>query len=399
MSATTEPAAQTMPGENGRADIVPAPVVLDVDPTTTLAVKDWDDAYRELVKRTVLKPKNREATKVELYFFAEQIKRTGLDPFHRQIYAIYRKKKGIEELTIQVGIDGFRLIAERTGKYEGQTEQQWCGPDGVWHTVWAQEGHPFAARCGVYKKGRREPTYAVAHWAEYVQTYDGTPTGKWMPTSKGGMPANQLSKCAEALALRKCFPAELSGLYTPEEMEQADREGLGDGRGSGEPAGLVLGDAIEAVLARAARLGHHAIADRGMVEMRVGDEHGNVIAERAAKWIAEATAELDAMPQDAVVVEADPGDLRRDTVKVGEDKGEADNAAQEPVAASETSGSPPVVDADRLAAMKRRVDELLNDVDALDDMDPRRAQECRDEAEDLITAIESAGNPEQGTML
>lgn len=151
--------------------------------------------------------------------FLAQCERTQLDPLNRQIYCIERGGKW----GVQISIDGFRLLAERTSGYRGQTPAEWCGPDGVWRDVWLDTVNaPAAARVGVLREGFSEPMYAVATFAGYCpRDRDGNlaPRNQWASN-----PSNQLAKCAEMLALRKAFPADFSGLYGAEEMDQANSE-------------------------------------------------------------------------------------------------------------------------------------------------------------------------------
>lgn len=171
----------------------------------------------DLLKRTIAK----DATNDELQLFISQCKRTGLDPFTRQIYFI-KDKQG--KVTVCSSIDGLRLIAERSNAYEGQTKSEWCGPDGIWKDIWLSNTPPKAARVGVYKTKFREPVYGVAIFDEYAGKYSyddqygkykkGDLTHMWAK-----MPALMIAKVAEALALRKAFPNDLSGIYSSEEGE------------------------------------------------------------------------------------------------------------------------------------------------------------------------------------
>ena len=140
-----------------------------------------------------------------------------LNPLLNQIHFVKRKNNadGTYSVTVQVGIDGFRLAAERTGKYAGSDD-----PIFEYRQGDTQKKQPSKATVTVYKMidGVRVPFTASARWEEYYPG-EGKMGAMWRK-----MPHGQLGKCAEALALRKAFPAELSALRTDEEMAQSERE-------------------------------------------------------------------------------------------------------------------------------------------------------------------------------
>jgi phage recombination protein Bet len=165
-----------------------------------------------LIKKTIM---NESASNDDLQLFGTVCQRTGLDPFSRQIYAINRKGKW----TFQISIDGFRSIADRTGLYAGSDDPIFNGNLNRYQMSSSGHKEPITATVTVWKlvNGHRCPFTATASWDEYAVSYNGKLGELWTK-----MPFLMLSKCAESLALRKAFPVQLAGLYTKDEMAQAE---------------------------------------------------------------------------------------------------------------------------------------------------------------------------------
>lgn len=198
----------------------------------------WTDTQRALIVAMGLIWTDKQSGQVTLAprhvveAFLYTCRRSGLDPLAKQVYSIARwdSQSGGPKWTTQTAIDGFRVIAERHGQYAGQGDVQWLTDDGRWVDVFVPNAggmgaHPLAARATVLRHDFAQPLRAIALWDAYAAG------GSFWAGAKG---VAQLAKCAEALALRKAFPQDLSGLYTSDEMEQASAD-------TAQPAALPAG--------------------------------------------------------------------------------------------------------------------------------------------------------------
>jgi len=195
--------------------------------TTAAAVRLRQERQHEqldLIKQTCCKGASDE----ELQLFLWVARKHRLDPLTRQLHAVFRNvtkhhqdEKGIwvpgRQMTIQIGIDGYRAMAARYRDFGSISEPEY---------EFAKPGDriPTLARIKVWKKGMSEPTVGIAYWDEYAPNLDSDAGFFWKK-----MPKGQLAKCAEALALRKAYP-ELSDIYTDDEMNQRDQDFTQSGR-------------------------------------------------------------------------------------------------------------------------------------------------------------------------
>lgn len=136
-------------------------------------------------------------------------------PVH--IVPIWNSKKKCYVDTVWQGISELRTTAMRTGQYAGIDETVY-GEEVTEEVGGVLITFPKYAQVTVYRmvNGTRVPFVGdKVYWLEnYAKKKEGEPNSMWQQR-----PFGQISKCAEAAALRKAFPGEIGNAYAAEEME------------------------------------------------------------------------------------------------------------------------------------------------------------------------------------
>lgn len=186
---------------------------------------------------------NPDCNNVEFDQFLHVAAQLRLDPLRKQIYAfVFNKDKPDKRrMSIVVGIDGFRSVAKRSGEYrpDSRAPRFTYDPEEIDHLT-----NPLGlVSCEVsvfqYAHGEWHEVAAVAYWSEFAPIVEG---GKWVSDDETGrrsfkkdgtsvldpnkenwrkMPRVMLAKCAEAQAIRRAWPDDLSAIYADEELDRA----------------------------------------------------------------------------------------------------------------------------------------------------------------------------------
>lgn len=165
----------------------------------------------ELIKKTI--DPHGKFSKNDIELFIHICTEKNLDPLMRQIYPVpvWNSKKKCFVMSVQTGIDGFRILAERTGKYS---------PGKATEFIFDENKRLVGATCYV-KKYTADGTWHEVAATAFINEYKKPDPEKSRDSFWNRMPSVMIEKVAEARALRRAFPEDFSGLYSEDEMHQA----------------------------------------------------------------------------------------------------------------------------------------------------------------------------------
>lgn len=159
-----------------------------------------------------------DASDKEISMVYNYCKSLKLDPLTKPVHLVPVSKRVngqfVKQTTVMPSINLYRTIAHRSGNYAGKDEPEF-GPeievDGIKCPEWC--------KVTVYRiiNGQRCAFTAKEYFLENVATanYQGSKKMNQMWSTR---PRGQISKCAEAQALRQAFGLDMLGLPTAEEM-------------------------------------------------------------------------------------------------------------------------------------------------------------------------------------
>lgn len=200
--------------------------------------RQFSSAQLDTIKRTCAK----DTDNIEFNYFIAVANALGLDPLRRQIMAnVYNKNnKAKRNVVVIVEIGGLRSIAARSGRYRPDDKP----PAYVYDQGLVSDTNPKGIEsCSVgawYFDDNQvwQRVDGTVYWDEFAAIEDDW---EWHPEIRGKkvfsgeqtlsntwkkMGRHMIAKCAEAHALRKGWPEELSGVYEHSEASNFDDDML-----------------------------------------------------------------------------------------------------------------------------------------------------------------------------